>query len=174
MEKHAKYNDEHLIVNEDGKSCDLDEYLKPFKDGDLSVFKFWDVYFIYPENGKTVDEIKKFVDFVIDLSEYAIVYIYTVSDWVLTYLNIYVYVGEMTTSERDAVNEKFGIDKYIRFKDIYADWLNYDENQNKFIFEPIPSFGSPPKFEFVYESQANELSKLLIGLETVYEDYRRE
>jgi hypothetical protein len=80
----------------------------------------------------------------------------------------------MTSEERKVVNEKFGINKYIRYKYVQAEWLDYDNDKNNFTFEPIDAFGSPPKFEFVYESQTNELSKLFIGLETVYEDGRRE
>jgi hypothetical protein len=172
---YAEHNCVYLIVNEDGKATDLNEYLQPFSGKDLNKFKGVDVLFVYPECGKTVDEIRKFVDFVIDLANhYAHIDIYTVSEWLLTFMNLYMYVGEMTVEERKTVAERFKINKYIRYEDVRVEWLSYNAEKNDFEFESIDAHGSPPEFDFVYEEQACELSSLFVGLQLIYNDFRTE
>jgi hypothetical protein len=172
---YAVHNYAYLIVNEDGKAMDLNEYLQPFSGKDLREFKNVDVLFVYPECGKTLDEIRKFVDFVIDLANhYAHIDIYTVSEWVLTFVNLYMYVGEMTTEERKIVAERFKINKHIRHEDVRVEWLSYNAEKNEFEFERVNTHGSPPEFDFVYEDQACELSSLFVGLQLIYDDFRTE
>jgi hypothetical protein len=165
---------EYLIVNEEGRSMDLDEYLQPFAGKDLSNFKGLDVLFVYPENGKSVDEIRKFVEFIVDLSKFAHIDIYTVSDWMLTFINLYLYIGEMTIEERKKVKERFGITKYIRYEDIRVEWLSYNDKEDKFEYDRMEASGVPPMFDFIYEDQSEELSSLFVGLRLIYDDFRTE
>jgi hypothetical protein len=171
---YEKHGCKYLIVNENCVAMDLNEYLQPFNGKSLNEFKDLDVLFIYPESGKTVDEIGKFVDFIVDLHHYAHIDIYTVCDWLLTFINLYLYVGEMTIAERKVVAERFGINKCIRYENIKVEWMSYDAEKNEFDFERVRTCGVPPEFEFIYENQASELSRLFVGLELIYNDFRTE
>jgi hypothetical protein len=172
LDEYKKHNSDlhYIIVNEDFKTLSLEELC-------IDVAQYSDldeIVFCYPENGKTPEQIGQFVEYAVSTAKHVMVSIITVSSWVVHFLNLYIYIGEMTSTERKEVAEKYHITEWIRFDDTKVFKLVQTEDKT-IDTEPLPLLHHVPvQYDFDLNDEMTErLTSLFIALDLIYNENRK-
>jgi hypothetical protein len=168
-----KMNDfKYVVINENFGTVSLDELC-------IDINKLNDVRFIifcYPENGKFAEQIYKFLEYAVNLAREKHVYILTVSDWLIHFLNLFVFLGEFTISERKEIMEHHGLNAWIRFADVKVMKISYNDEIKMIEHESLPLLHhAPPEYDFNINDEMMEwTSSKFIALDLAYDKNRRE
>ena len=165
-------NFKYVIINESFGTLSLDELCVDVNQ--LNDAKY--VYFCYPENGKIASDIYKFTEYVVNLARQKRVYVLTVSDWFMHFLNLFIFIGELTISERKEVMAKQGLNVWIRFDDVEVTKMSYDDEIKMFVHDPLPLMRhAPPQYDFNLNDEMMEwTSEKFVALDLAYDLNRRE
>lgn len=164
-------NFKYVIINENFGSLPFGDLLVNV-DNDIKY-----VYYCYPENGNSdFKSLLTFVEHAVNLARNRWVFILTVSEWIVHYVNLFIYIGEFTTAERPEIMQQLNVKAYIRFDDAKVSKLSYESETRMFTMEPLPLVHrAPPQYDWndVHDI-AEWMTSLFIKLELAYDASRRD